>query len=106
MSDSELGSIASTVTSSEGTGLEKAITGASEAAGAAYSVASIEKFKRHKDNPTQIPVGTPLALDATAAALEFGPSLKAAGDAVSDDTASGDAASDAAVAKGKLEEKL
>ena len=95
MSDSELGSIASTVTSPEGTGLEKAITGASEAAGAAYGVASIEKFKVHKDNPTQIPVGTPLALDATAAALEVAPSLEG----------TGDAASDAAAAKSKLEEK-
>jgi intracellular multiplication protein IcmD len=95
MSD-DIGSIASNVTSSSDVDLEKAITGASEAAGAAYSVASIEEFKRHKDNPTQIPVGTPKALEVTAAALEVAPSLEG----------TGDAASDATAAKGKLEEKL
>jgi intracellular multiplication protein IcmD len=50
------GEIASSVTSSDAN-LTEIITGGSEAAGAAESVASIEKFKLHKDNPTQIPVG-------------------------------------------------
>ena len=33
------------------------------------------KFKAHKDNPTQIPVGTPVALMFVAAALIFLPSM-------------------------------
>jgi intracellular multiplication protein IcmD len=50
------GEIASTVTS-ETPDLTQVITGASEAAGVAEAAASIGKFKLHKDNPTQIPVG-------------------------------------------------
>ena len=57
MSDTpSTGEIASKVTA-QTTGLTEVITGASEAAGAAEEVASIEKFKLHKDNPTQIPIG-------------------------------------------------
>jgi intracellular multiplication protein IcmD len=52
-----VGEIASTVTSESGPGVTEVITGASEAAGAAEAAASIEKFKLHKDNPTQIPLG-------------------------------------------------
>src|SRR5215213_7645113 len=50
------GEIASKVTTSDAT-LTEVVTGASEAAGAAEEVASIEKVKLHKDNPTQIPIG-------------------------------------------------
>lgn len=50
------GEMASKVTT-QTDGLTEVITGASEAAGAAEEVASIEKFKLHKDNPTQIPIG-------------------------------------------------
>jgi intracellular multiplication protein IcmD len=53
------GEIASKVTTSDAN-LTEVITGASEAAGAAEAVASAEKFKMHKDNPTQIPVGKKL----------------------------------------------
>jgi len=57
MSDSpEIGSIASTVTSSTDD-LAKVVTAGSEAAGVGFEVASVEKFKLHKDNPTQLPVG-------------------------------------------------
>jgi intracellular multiplication protein IcmD len=49
-----IGEIASTVTSSTPE-LTTAITAGSEAAGAAQAVVSIEKFKVHKDNPTQLP---------------------------------------------------
>lgn len=51
-----VGEIASEVSSSDAD-LAKVITAGSEAAGAAEAVASIEKFKLHKDNPTQIPIG-------------------------------------------------
>jgi len=57
MSDTaSTGEIASKVTTQTG-GLTEVITAGSEAAGAAEEVASIEKFKHHKDNPTQIPLG-------------------------------------------------
>jgi intracellular multiplication protein IcmD len=57
MSDTpSTGQIATEVTSSDAN-LTELVTGASEAAGAAEEVASIEKFKLHKDNPTQVPIG-------------------------------------------------
>lgn len=40
-------------------------------AGLCFLIASIFKFKQHKDNPTQVPVGTPLSMVAMAAALMF-----------------------------------
>lgn len=51
------------------------ITAASEAAGLAFSLAALVKFTQHKDNPTQIPVGTPIALLFIAAALLFVPTI-------------------------------
>ena len=33
------------------------------------------KFKQHKDNPTQVPIGTPIALVSVEAALLFLPSI-------------------------------
>lgn len=58
MSDEKpaVGEIASEVSSSDAN-LTDIITAGSEAAGAAEAVASAEKFKMHKDNPTQIPIG-------------------------------------------------
>jgi intracellular multiplication protein IcmD len=50
------GEIASKVTTSDAN-LTEVITAGSEAAGVAEEAASIEKFKLHKDNPTQIPIG-------------------------------------------------
>ena len=52
----ETGEIATTVTSSTAD-LAKVVTAGSEAAGVGFEVASVEKFKAHKDNPTQVPVG-------------------------------------------------
>ena len=43
--------------------------------GLGFALVSIMKFKQHKDNPTQIPVGTALALVFIAAALLFLPTL-------------------------------
>jgi intracellular multiplication protein IcmD len=58
MSDEKpnVGEVAGSVSTST-TDLTGIITGASEAAGAAEAVVSAEKFKQHKDNPTQIPLG-------------------------------------------------
>lgn len=60
--------------------LAKLITAGSYLAGLGFSIGAIMKFKQHKDNPTQIPIGTPIALVFIAAALLFLPSiLKVAG---------------------------
>lgn len=69
-----LGSIASSVTSSF-TNLTKLITAGSYLAGLGFSVGAIMKFKEHKDNPTQVPIGTPIALDVLAAVLLYLPSI-------------------------------
>lgn len=63
-----LGQIATGITQSFA-GLAKLITGASYLAGIGFALAAILKFKAHKDNPTQIPIGTPIALVFVAAAL-------------------------------------
>lgn len=44
-------------------------------AGVGFAIAAVFKFKQHKDNPTQIPIGTPIALVFIAAALIFLPSV-------------------------------
>lgn len=69
-----LGGMASQIITSF-TSLTKLITAGSYLAGMGFSVAAIMKFKQHKDNPTQIPVGTPIALIFIAAALLFLPSI-------------------------------
>lgn len=79
MSDSQgttIGSMADSVTGSF-TELTQLLTSASYLAGLGFSVASITKFKAHKDNPTQIPVGTPSALLALAAIETYLPTIEA-----------------------------
>ena len=49
------------------------IIGIAFVAGLGFGVAAIFKFKQHKDNPTQVPVGTPVAMMAISAALVFLP---------------------------------
>ena len=75
-SDSSLtiGTIAESIKDSF-TSLTKLITAGSYLAGLGFSIGAIMKFKQHKDNPTQIPVGTPIALVFIAAALLFLPSI-------------------------------
>ena len=55
--------------------LARLLTGASYLAGMAFAVGAIVKFKAHKDNPTQIPIGTPIALLFVGAALIFIPAV-------------------------------
>lgn len=69
-----IGGMASSITSSF-TNLTKLITAGSYLAGLGFSIGAIMKFKQHKDNPTQIPIGTPIALVFIAAALLFLPSI-------------------------------
>ena len=69
-----LGDMASQVTGSFNS-LTRLITAASYLAGLGFAIGAIMKFKAHKDNPTQITVGTPIALVFIAAALLFLPSI-------------------------------
>ncbi|OGV34020.1 MAG: hypothetical protein A3E88_04600 [Legionellales bacterium RIFCSPHIGHO2_12_FULL_35_11] len=77
-----LGTMAAEVTSSfANVGLM--ITAASYIAGLGFAVSAILKFKQHKDNPQQTPIGQPVGLIAIAIALLFLPSiLTAAGNTV------------------------
>jgi intracellular multiplication protein IcmD len=69
-----LGNMANTITGSFKS-LTKLITAGSYLAGLGFSIGAIMKFKQHKDNPTQIPIGTPIALVFISAALLFLPSI-------------------------------
>lgn len=69
-----VGSMAASITSSF-SDLTKLITAGSYLAGLAFSIGAIMKFKQHKDNPTQVPIGTPIALVFIAAALLFLPTI-------------------------------
>jgi intracellular multiplication protein IcmD len=51
------------------------ITAGSYVAGMGFAVGAVVKFKAHKDNPTQIAIGMPIALLFIAAALMFIPSV-------------------------------
>ncbi len=69
-----VGGMASSITGSFQS-LTKLITAGSYLAGLGFSIGAIMKFKQHKDNPTQIPIGTPIALVFIAAALLFLPTI-------------------------------
>ena len=69
-----LGNMASGVTNAFGS-ITKLITGGCYVAGLAFAVTAILQFKQHKDNPTQVTIGKPIALVFIAAALLFMPSI-------------------------------
>ena len=71
---SSLGSMATSITQTF-TSVAKLITAGSYLAGLGFAIGAIMKFKQHKDNPTQIPIGTPIALTFISAALLFLPSI-------------------------------
>ena len=71
---SGIGSVAAQVTSNVAN-IAKLVTAAAYVAGMACVVGAILKFKAHKDNPTQIPIGTPIALLFVGAALIFAPTV-------------------------------
>jgi intracellular multiplication protein IcmD len=52
-----------------------AVVSISYLAGAGFIVASIFKFKAHKDNPTQVPIGTPITLLLVGIGLLFFPAI-------------------------------
>lgn len=66
--------VAQNVTANLGA-VAKLITGASYVAGFAFAVGAIVKFKAHKDNPQQIPIGGPIAMLVVAASLMFIPTV-------------------------------
>jgi intracellular multiplication protein IcmD len=74
LAQNTIGTVATNLTSTFGN-LAQLITAVSYVAGMGFGMASILKFKAHKDNPQQIPIGTPIALLFVAAALLFLPSL-------------------------------
>jgi len=78
MASGSIGTIADNIKSSFGE-IAKLITAAAYVAGFGFAVAAILKFKAHKDNPTQVPVGTPIALLFIAVALIFLPSIFSVG---------------------------
>jgi len=69
-----IGSIAERITGSF-TQLGQLILAIAFVAGLGFTMASIFKFKQHKDNPTQIPLGTPIAMLAIGIALIFLPGI-------------------------------
>lgn len=69
-----IGGVASLITRSFRQ-LTKLITAASYISGLGFAIGAIMKFKQHKDNPTQIPIGTPIALLFIASALLFLPNI-------------------------------
>lgn len=69
-----IGTVATQITKSF-SNLAKLMTAGCYLAGIGFSIGAIMKFKQHKDNPTQVPVGTPIALMFIAAALLFLPTI-------------------------------
>lgn len=69
-----LGTLATTITTSfEQFG--ELMLGIAFVAGIGFVIAAVFKFKQHKDNPTQVPIGTPFSLLAIGVALIFIPSF-------------------------------
>ena len=69
-----IGGIADTITGSFSS-IGKLMIATAYIAGMGFSVAAVFKFKQHRDNPTQIPVGTPIALLAIGVVLIFLPGI-------------------------------
>ena len=69
-----VGSAAKNVTTSM-SDLARLITAGSYVLGFGFAVGAVLKFKAHKDNPTQVTVGTPIALLFIAVALIFLPAI-------------------------------
>jgi intracellular multiplication protein IcmD len=77
-----IGGLATNVTKSF-QDIGKLMIGVAYLAGIGFAIAAIFKFKQHKDNPTQIPVGTPIALMIISVALVFLPNFfKPAGETI------------------------
>jgi len=73
-SSATIGTLASNLTATFQS-IGELIIGISFVGGLGFTMAAIFKFKQHKDNPTQIPLGTPIAMLAIGIVLIFLPSL-------------------------------
>ena len=69
-----IGELATNVTGSFSS-LGKLMAATSYLAGFGFAIAGVFKFKQHKDNPTQIPMGTPIALLVVGIILIFLPGI-------------------------------
>ncbi len=69
-----IGTVAAAITTSF-MGVAQFMTGFSYLGGLGFVLASILKFKAHRDNPTQIPIGTPVMLLGVGASLMFLPTI-------------------------------
>ena len=84
-----IGDLATSVTGSYAA-IGSLMTGTAYLAGLGFGISAVFKFKQHKDNPTQIPIGTPFALLAVSVVLIFLPSIYApAGETIFGDQAQG-----------------
>jgi intracellular multiplication protein IcmD len=72
--DETIGDVADTVLTSLGS-VEQMIVVLCYIAGLGFCGAGILKFKQHKDNPTQVPLGAPIAMIFIAAALIYLPQV-------------------------------
>jgi len=74
LADQDLGNLAAGVTGSFAN-IGKLMLATSYLAGIGFAIAAIFKFKQHRDNPTQIPIGTPITLLAVGVVLIFLPGI-------------------------------
>jgi len=74
LADDNIGTLATNITGSF-QNLGKLMAATSYLAGFGFAIAGVFKFKQHKDNPTQIPMGTPIALLAVGIILIFLPGI-------------------------------
>jgi len=72
--DTGIGGLAKNITENF-TNIGKLLISTAYVAGIGFGIAAIFKFKQHKDNPTQIPIGTPFALLGVSVMLVFLPGL-------------------------------
>lgn len=72
--DATIGTLADNITGTF-TQIGKLIIATSYLAGLGFAVSALFKFKQHKDNPQQVPIGTPIALLIIGAVMIFLPLL-------------------------------
>lgn len=70
----DIGSVSKNITDSFSS-LAKFLTGGSYLIGLAFAISAIIKFKQHKDNPAQIPIGIPISIGLIAGVFLFLPSM-------------------------------